>query len=372
MTGLDAPAFIKAIHEIGLAQDCVSGQGFEGVSVADARHQFALVLQDEATNGGAALESALALSSKARASIAGPNDEAPSRVSDILAPSSTSPDDTAHVNRLPDHHAADDREGGREEGEGMFGNTVGMRDLKLAKRNIEGLMTFQQFLHAVGSLVAKGGKVASSLVKSRMEGSVDDQLRASPRQAADETAPLEVGGHRSAAQGHCEGDSEGSEGVESENGRGHIHVDDLHIPQRGRRHTHPKVPGGYPTLYRSDMEHYEDSNVQGQPLANENVGHVPGQPRRRLPIRPTSAMGRLGESSHVRHDRLPDNLAMSAYFATEDADFLRSVARDEALQLIRSAEIQVLAFRPLHRVTHRITTSPTHILLPPPDSVQAL
>jgi hypothetical protein len=349
----------------------VSGQGFEGVSVADARHQFALSLQDEATNGGsgAALESALALSSQARASSAGPNDEAPSRVSDHVVPSSTSPHDTAHVNRLQDNHAPDDGGGGREEGEGLLGNTVGLRDLKLAKRNIEGLMTFQQFLHAVGSLVAKGGKVASSLVKSRMGGSVNDQLRSSPRQA-DETAPLEVGGHRSAVKGHGEGDSEGIEGVERENGPGHVRVDDLHIPQRGRRHTHPTVPGGYPTLYRSEMEHYADSNVQDEPLAKENVGRVPGQPRRRLPSRPTSAMGRVGQSDHIRHDRHPDQ-AMSAYFTTEDADFLRSVARDEALLLIRSAEIQVL-FRPLHRVTHRIHNFSTHVLLPSPDSVQAL
>ena len=49
LPGMDMATFLKAIHAIGLAQDCVSGGGFKGVSVKDAREQYATSLQEVCT-----------------------------------------------------------------------------------------------------------------------------------------------------------------------------------------------------------------------------------------------------------------------------------------------------------------------------------
>jgi hypothetical protein len=337
-SGLDAPAFIKAIHEIGLAQDCVSGLGFEGVSVEDARHQFALSLQTEVTHGGsvAAHDSSKVLLSQAPASIAGSHEEA-ARASSQAAPSSASPDDTAPLNLVQDNEASDDGGGrGREQGVGVSGGPVGSGDLKRAEQSIQGLMTFQQFLHAVHALVAKGGKIASSLVKSRLGDTEGDHLRASLRQA-DDTTHMEGEGRRqdNLLRRHGDGDSEGSEGAEYGTRRGRMHVDDLRMPQRSGREEY------FPNPCRSELAHQASQNAQGQPWARDNGERVSGQARRPPSRRPSSAMGRLTESSSNGRDQHAD---LSEYFPEEDADFLRSVARDEAVLLIRSAETQVHTF----------------------------
>jgi len=184
----------------------------------------------------------------------------------------------------------------------------------------DGVMNFKQFIHSVQSLVLKGGKIASALVSSRVGGR--------SREYANQEVRRGLLLAEDGKEGNFGKELEGEDAQEVQGGRsGHI--------QR-------------PIDYDDIQVIRSDGKERGFPTVSRERG---GRRRRR----PSSAMGRMYVSEpHVvegegkirppaEEEELFPGPQVSEFFDTGDAIFLRSVARQEAVYLIRQAELQAKA-----------------------------
>jgi hypothetical protein len=165
---------------------------------------------------------------------------------------------------------------------------------KTFENGAQGVMSMQQFIHAVQALVVKGGKIASSLVQSRMR----------PDKAMDIHAQIRA-------------DGDEQEYTEAHKSRGKKQVEyDLLRGQNARSRGFSAKPAvAYP------------ENGGGIGVSSFKVGRKQGVVGRR---RPRSALARSDSWAQMNHDASREHASL---LSRDDADLLRSLYKHEAQEL---------------------------------------
>jgi hypothetical protein len=340
LAGLDMAGFLKAIHETGLAQDCVSGSGFEGISIEDARHQFLVSVQSgnyvDSQHADTKTEETGKEEFKYEQDCSEVQSGMAREESEALKGQGNDRSSKESKPSMPE--GVGNGEGGRGgragagEGAGCYVGGVGLfseapespmfsKTTERPEYSADGVMNFKQFIHSVQSLVLKGGKIASALVSSRVGGR--------SREYANQEVRRGLLLAEDGKEGNVGRELEGEDAQEVQGGgSGHIQrpidYDDIQV-------------------IRND----------GKERGFSTVSRERGGRRRR---RPSSAMGRMYVSEpHVvegggrirppaeDEELFPGPEKESDFFDSGDAIFLRSVARQEAVYLIRQAELQAKA-----------------------------